>query len=110
LYPDTDAFHMDLGGKVPQYCLIGRMKLERGRDQQQARWIGTQRNPREVSAALELAAFQVPFDAHPVIQSLKRQMNVFTGFNLDDDQAAIVIGGENVQNAANAGSEVGAWP
>ena len=97
---------MNLGRKVPQYRLIGRMEIERGRDQQQARRVGTQRNTGEISAAFELAPFQVPFDAHPVIQGLQRQMNVLAGFNFDDHQPAVVVRGENIQNAASAGREL----
>jgi hypothetical protein len=106
LYPDADAFHLDPGGKVPQYRLIGRMEIERGRDQQHARGVGSQRDAGEISAAFEVAPLQVPLYAHPVIQGLERQMDVFTGFNLDDDQAAIVVDCEDVGNAARAGGEV----
>ena len=52
------------------------MEIERGGDQQQARRVGTQRNAGKISAAFELAPFQVPLHAHPVIQGLKRQVDV----------------------------------
>ena len=82
------------------------MEIERGRDQQQARRVGAQRNTGEVSAAFKLAPFQVPFDAHPVIQGLQRQMDVLAGLYLDDHQAAVVVDGENIQNAARARREL----
>jgi len=106
LYPDTDAFQLNLCRKVPQYRLVGRVKIERGCDQQQARRVGAQRNARKISAAFELAAFQVPFDPHPVIQSLQRQVDVLASFYLDHHQPAVVVNRQQVQDAPGTGGKL----
>ena len=82
------------------------MELERWRHQKQTRRVGTQGKAREVTTTFKLAGFEVPFDAHPVIQGLERQMYVLAGLHLDDHQPPVVIQCEQIQNAARTRREL----
>ena len=99
-YPDSDPLHFDLLRKESQHRFIGRMKVQRRSHQQQPRRIGAQFQSRKITAPRELATLQMPLHPHPVIQRLKRKMDVLGRFHLDDRQPSGAIRGENVQHAA----------
>ena len=46
----------------------------------------------------ELAAPARVIDAQPVIQSLKRQLRILCGLDLDDDKTAVAINSEQIEN------------
>ena len=83
------------------------MKVERRRNQQQPRGLAQQLAAGEIAVGLELAAFHVPLDAHPIIQRLQRKMNVFGSFQLDHRQPPAMIDGQQIQHAPVGGGERG---
>ena len=79
------------------------MKIERGRDQEQPGRLTTQFLAGEIAVPLKIPMFNVPSDAHPVIQSLEREMHVLGSFQLDHRQPSAGVDGEQVQHAAIGG-------
>jgi hypothetical protein len=82
------------------------MVLKRRRHQEQAWGLGSQRNAREIASAGEIAPVQVPFDAHPVIQGLKRKVDVLIRLDFNDREPPVAIDGQQVDHAAVAAGEL----
>src|SRR5689334_985950 len=82
------------------------MKLKRRSNQEQARGSSDQGNPRKVAALRELAALKVPFDPHPIIETLKRKLNVLACLDLDDRQTPGVVDGQKIDNSARSCGEL----
>ena len=76
------------------------MEFERGGDQEQAGAVGGDGVAGEIAVGGELAAFGVPSDAHPVVEGLEGQMDVFGGLDFKDDEAARAFNREQVGDAA----------
>ena len=54
----------------------------------------------------DLAAVQVPFDAHPVIQRLQRQVNVLIHLEFDHRQSPVTVHRQQVDDATVAAGEL----
>jgi hypothetical protein len=104
-YAYSDPLYLDLGRKVAQDPLIAGMNIERRRHQEKTRRSGTERDSGEIAMVLKLAAVQMPLDAEPIIQGLQGQMEVFGGFELDDGEASVPIGRDQIEDAAITGRE-----
>src|SRR6266446_515405 len=78
------------------------MKLESRRHKQESGRLTAQRNTREVTMLAEFPAVQMPANAHPIIQTLKRQMEVGEGLQLDNGQPARVLHRHQIDDAALA--------
>lgn len=76
------------------------MEVHRRGNENQARRSVGQHHIGEVAAIPKLAAVEVPFDPHPIIESLQREMHVLGGLELDDGQPALAVGREQVDDAA----------
>src|SRR3954471_6856074 len=61
--------------------------------------------PDKIGEVLKLAALMVPLDARPIVESLKRQMNVLVGFELENRKPAALSDGENVDHCTVRGGE-----
>ena len=61
----------------------------------------------EVAVGGELVAFGVPGDAHPIVEGLEREMDVFGGFDFEDDEAAGAFNRKQVSDAAVDAGEGG---
>ena len=59
-----------------------------------------------MTAFCDLAAIQMPFDAHPVIQRLQRQVNVLIHLEFDHRQPPVTIDGQQVDDSAVAPREL----
>ena len=81
------------------------MKIERGRDQKQARWVGAEGDIGEIATGGEFAAVEVPLDADPIIQGLQGKVEVGGGFQFNDRQAAGAVDGEEVEDTAVTAGE-----
>ena len=54
----------------------------------------------EIVFLFEVVLGGVVGDAHPVIEGLEREVDVFFGFDFDDGEAGLVIDGEDVGDVA----------
>ena len=116
VFAQRDELPIDFGREVTQHGQVGRVDAQRRCGEQKAR--GERRDFRsgKVSFAFEsrertiaagdaLAICVEGADAYPVVECLQRQMQIFVGFEFDDDEAAIAIEGEQIEHAAIAGRE-----
>ena len=116
VFAEGDEFPVDLGGEIAQDREIGGMDAQRRCCQKQA-WrqgrnfcsgkvaFAFERRERPVAAGGALAIGIEGADADPVVESLQWEMQVFVGFEFDDDEAAVAIEGEQIEHAAIAGRE-----
>ena len=75
--------------------------------QEQAGGLRSQQDAREIPSAGEISPIQVPFDAHPVIEGLKRQVNVLICLDFNDCEPPVAIHRQQVDHAAVAAGELG---
>ena len=74
------------------------MKPQARGDEVEPRRRVSQFETRKESPPGELAAPLRVIDAQPVVQSLKRQLRILGGFDLDDDETAVTINSEQIEN------------
>jgi len=97
--------------EVAEDGLGGRVDVERGGDEVEARWIGGEAGVGEVAVLLEVAESGggvglgkvVVTDADPVVEALEGEVEVFGGFELDDGELVEAGNGEEVEHAAGRG-------
>ena len=82
------------------------MVLDRRRHQDQPGCKLCEADSWKIAARGEFPAVKVPFHAHPIIESLKRQMNVLIGFQLDHSEPSIAVDADQIDDAALAGREL----
>ena len=82
------------------------MELQRRRHQQQARSFRQQRKSREMTTFGDLAAIQMPFDPHPIIQGLQRKVDVLVHLELDHRQPAVPVNGQQIDDSTVAAREL----
>ena len=63
--------------------------MQGGCDQEQQRRQRREFAAAEISEFEELTALVMPLDACPIVQALKRQMNVLIGLEFDNGEAAV---------------------
>ncbi len=107
----------DAGGEVAEDGFGGGVDAQGGGDQVKAGSVGGEAQAGEVAVALELAETKggagggvgglevVPADANPVVKALKREVEIFVGFEFEDCEAVVGGDGEKVQHATVGGSE-----
>ena len=94
--------------EVAEDGLGGGMDVERGGDEVEVGWLGTEACLGEVAVLLEVAEAGggmdigevVVADADPVVEALEGVVKAFGGLELDDGQAAVAGEGEEVEHAA----------
>src|SRR6185503_8062177 len=60
----------------------------------------------EMTTFGDLAPIQMPFDAHPVIQSLQRKVDVLIDLEFDNRQPAVTVNSEQIDDSAIAAREL----
>ena len=96
-FVEGEEVPFDAGGEVFENQLGGRVDVEGGGDQVEARGEGGEFDSAEVAVALELAeagsgvgGLQVVVtDANPVVEALQGEVEVVVGFEFDDGEAAV---------------------
>ena len=83
------------------------MKLERGRDQQEAWRVLSQIDPWKVAPGAEFATFDMPADAHPVVEGLQRQMEIGGCLQLDHRQPARTVRCKQIEEVPVSRGESG---
>ena len=83
------------------------MKAESGCNKVKARREGAQVLAGEESAGGEGMFGEVVFDAEPVVEALQGEVEILGGLEFDDGEAAMAIGGEEVDEIAILGGEGG---
>lgn len=78
----------------------GGVKRKSGGDEEEARRVRAEVLAREVVPCREVIGGGVVSDAHPIIEGLEGQVDILLGFDFDDGEAAGVIDGEDVGDAA----------
>src|SRR5437763_6647440 len=84
----ADQLPINVRWEVPQHRVYRRMDMQGGRHQEEQRCGGAngQRlvfKVEEVSKLLKFTTLLVPLHTTPIIQPLKRKMDIFIGFELD---------------------------
>lgn len=83
------------------------MEFEGGGDEEDARRFAADDVSGEVAETFEITGFEMFADTQPIVEGLKRELEIGGGFELDDDEAASVVDAKQIDDAAIAGSEDG---
>src|SRR6185437_2013804 len=109
-FVEREEIPLDRRGEIAQYGLCGRMNMQRGRDQIQARWKGRKLDATKVAMALELAkpgvwvcclSMMMPH-TNPVIKALQREVEIVLRFELEHREPAICSDSEKIEHTAIA--------
>ena len=76
------------------------MEVHRRGNENQPWFSFSQHHIGEIAASLKLVTIEVPFDPHPIIESLQREMHILGGLELDDGQPTLAVGREQVDDAS----------
>src|SRR3954467_8646549 len=77
---------LDLRRKVFHLRVCCGMNLQGRRRKKQQRRLDRELPSGKITELLELAALMMPVHSRPVVQALHRQMQILTGFDLDDGE------------------------